>query len=80
MFGKKPLSVRRTSHGLPQVWTEDGETCAADRVFNGYASLFAAAPELLDVCEAIVGGCIPVGGPNGLRAMAVAAIEKANAS
>jgi hypothetical protein len=47
----KNLIVRGSKYQLPQVWTEDGEVCATDRVFNGYASLFAASPELLAACE-----------------------------
>lgn len=40
---RPPYTVRNSSNGLPQIWTEDHQTCISDRVFNGAAPFLVQA-------------------------------------
>jgi hypothetical protein len=47
----KRLVIRGSARGYSQLWTADGAECASDRVYKGYLSLFAAAPQMLEALE-----------------------------
>lgn len=54
--------VRKSEHGLPQVWNAEHTQVVTDRVFNKNEHLIAAAPEMLESLQDLVEWAARMGG------------------
>lgn len=66
------LTLRNPAHVMPSVWTEDGEECVSDRVFNGWGPKIVRAvnshEELISACQNLLACIMLKGGMGGAYA------------